>query len=89
MARVDSEALDTPEPVFLTATLAEARQVEDLLTGNGINFAIHVEMIGTSLFGSPRSGAVFSVTAGQAAYCRSLLVADGMGRGIIAWDAPS
>lgn len=83
MPRVDPDVLGSAEPVFLAATLAEAKQVEDLLTGQGVNYAVHVEMYGRTLLGSPRHGAVFSVDAAQADYCRSYLTAAGLERGVL------
>src|SRR5262245_26173510 len=85
MPRVEPEALANQElaRVFITPTLREALHVEELLNRCGINNAVHVEPCGTSLFGSPRNGAAFYVTTGQAEYCRSQLTAAGMELGVI------
>lgn len=89
MARVEPEALADTERVFIAASLAEALQVEDLLTGNGVNYIVLVEAFGTSLFGTPRNGAAFYVARGQAAYCRSQLTAAGFGQGVVIEDPPT
>jgi hypothetical protein len=89
MARIDREALTNPERVFVAGTLAEARQVEDLLTGSGVDYVVQVEIFGTTLFGSPRNWAVFCVAAGQATYCRLRLTEAGLGRGVLLEDPPS
>ncbi|CAN5454881.1 MAG: hypothetical protein H0T05_03850 [Acidobacteria bacterium] len=81
MGRVEADALRDGELVYLAASLGEARQVEELLTGNGVDYVAQVEELGrTTLFGSPRHGAGFYVPAGQAQYCRSLLAGAGLGR---------
>lgn len=82
MPRIEPEALADPERVFVTASLAEALEVESLLTVSGVSYVVHVETFSTSLFGSPRNGAAFYVATGQAAYCRSRLTAAGLGRGV-------
>jgi hypothetical protein len=89
MARVEPEALADPERVFTTGSLAEALRVEALLTVNGVDYAVHVETFSTSLFGTPRNGAAFYVTTGQAAYCRAQLTAAGLGRGVLIEDPPT
>ena len=83
MARVDPDSLADAERVFIAASLTEALRVENLLTLSGVDYAVHVEIFSTSLFGSPRNGAAFYVAAGQAAYCRSHLRAAGLGRGVV------
>ena len=83
MAQIEPEALADAERVFVAASLAEALQVEDLLTMSGVAYVVHVETISRSLFGSPLSGAVFYVATGQAAYCRSRLTAAGLDWGVL------
>jgi len=81
---MEPEALPEPEQVYLAATLAEARQVEALLTARGVDYATQVEVLGrTTLFGSLRHGAGFYVTAAQAKYCRLALAEAGCSSGII------
>ena len=84
MARVEDDALQEPVGVYLAASLREAKQVEALLTTRGVQYAVQVESLGRStLFGSVRHGAMFYVSAGQGAYCRTLLVESGFRRGIL------
>ena len=85
MARVESETLADRDliEVFIARTLDEARRVEGLLTDRGVDYVVQVELFGRTLFGSPRYGAMFYVTVGQAQYCRSALAAADFGRGIV------
>jgi hypothetical protein len=69
--------------VFITPKLGEARRVEALLTQRGVDYAVHVELFGYTLFGSARYGAMFYVAAGQAHYCRSALADAGLGLGVV------
>lgn len=85
MAHVESEALADRDPVavFIGQTLAEARRAEELLTNRGVDYAVQVELLGYTLFGSARHGAIFLVIADHADYCRSLLEDAGMGWGVV------
>jgi hypothetical protein len=84
MARIEPDALSDPEQVYLASTLGEARRIEALLTGRGVDYATQVEVLGrTTLFGSLRHGAGFYVTAGQAEYCRQALAQAGFSSGIV------
>lgn len=81
MARIDADALDEGALVYLASSLREARRVEELLTREGVNYAVQVEALGrTTLFGSLRHGAGFYVAPAQAEYCRTLLTGAGMTR---------
>jgi hypothetical protein len=75
-----SEALTR---IFLAPAMADARQVEAVLDRAGIEYAVQPEAYGRTLFGSRRMGAVFSVRAGQAEYTGALLVAAGLGWGVL------
>jgi hypothetical protein len=88
MTRIDPDALadDVLTRVFLAATLREARAVEELLTQHGVDYVVEVEPFGSTLFGTLRHGVVFSVTTGQAEFCRSRLRADGLEWGVL--DGP-
>ena len=84
MARIEPDALQDPEQVYLAATLGEARRVEVLLTSRGVTYATQVETLGRSaLFGSLRYGAGFYVNAGQAEYSRNALAQGGFSAGIV------
>jgi hypothetical protein len=84
MARIDPDELREPERVFIAATLRLALQAEELLTTNGVDYAVQVEEYARSfLFGTARNAAVFYVASGQAAYCRTQLTSAGLGKGVI------
>jgi hypothetical protein len=84
MVRVeDADDLVDAERVFIAGTLREALQVEELLTAEGIEYAVQIEPFGTSLLFSQRNGAAFYVGSGQAAYCRQRLTSEGLGRGVV------
>jgi len=83
MPRIEADDLTDPERVFVAASLRQAQRVEEVLTGHGIKYAVQVEEAGrTFLFGSPVHAAVFYVTSAQAAYCRSQLTLEGLGKGV-------
>ena len=72
------------EQVYLATSLVEARRVEALLTARGIDYATGVEALGrTTLFGSIRHAAAFSVTTSQAGYCREALAQAGFLDGLV------
>jgi hypothetical protein len=84
MARIEPDALPDPEQVYVSGSLGEAREVEALLTAQGVNYATQVEVLGrSSLFGSLRHGAAFYVTAAQAEHCRGALTQAGYSRGLV------
>jgi hypothetical protein len=84
VTRIDAEALDDPERIYIAGTLRMALRVEEWLTTAGIEYAVQVEPYGRSLlFGRLRMGAAFYVTSGQAAYCREQLMAAGFGGGVV------
>ena len=72
--------------VFIAQTLREAQRVEELLSERGVDYAVQVELLGYTLLGSARYGAMFYVTASQAQYCRSALGAAGLDLGVIEED---
>lgn len=85
MARVEPEAFANHEVarVYIAGTLAEAREVEDLLGGNGIDYVVQVEPYRTSILFGPRNGAAFYVADSQAIFCRQQLTAAGLERGLL------
>lgn len=90
MARIDADALHSPEPIYLAASVRIARTVEAVLDASGIDYVVQVEELGRStLFGTRRLGAGFYVTAAHAAHCRSLLAEVGLAHGIVADEAQS
>ena len=85
MPRVEPEALANHEVarVYIAGTLAEARQVEELLGGNGVDYVVQVEPYRASILFGPRNGAAFYVIDTQAEFCRLQLSAAGFERGIL------
>jgi hypothetical protein len=88
MPRIDPADLDGPDDrelarVFIAATLAEARQAEDVLNAHDVTYAVVAEPIGRTLFGSPRNAAVFYVAAADADTCASVLVHHGLEHGVV------
>ena len=90
MARVEPEALSHHElcRIFIAATLKEAQQVEKILSQNGVEYVVKVELFRASIFFQPRNGAAFYVTTDQADYCRNRLAIEGYSRGIIEDELP-
>ena len=85
MAHVDPEALahHELERVYIAGKLAEAKAVEELLTGNGVDYVVQVEPYRASILFGPRNGAAFYVADSQAEFCREQLVAAGFHRGLL------
>jgi hypothetical protein len=83
MGRVDADELADGERVFIAGTLREALRVEELLTAEGVDYAVEIEPYGTSLLFSQRNGAAFYVPADRAGHCRMRLTAEGLGRGVV------
>jgi len=84
MARLDREAFAAePACVYIADKLRMARAVEALLTSLGVDYAVDVREIGTTLFGSTRHGVMFYVAEGQAAYAGAKLEEAGLGEGVI------
>ena len=84
MGHVDGDALVKPEAVYITLSLREARKVEALLTSRSVDYTVQAEEVGrTFLLGTRRHGAVFYVSATQAAYCREVLEQGGFRHGRI------
>ena len=85
MAHVDPEALAHHElaRVYIAGKLAEAQDVEALLTGNGVDYVVNVEPYRASILFGPRNGAAFYVPDSQAEFCREQLAAAGFHRGLL------
>lgn len=84
MARIEPEALDDPERIYIAGSLRVALEIEEWLTTAGVDYAVQVEPFARSLlFGRLRMGAAFYVTSGQAAYCRERLIAAGFAGGVV------
>ena len=85
MTHVEPEAFGNQNltRVYIAGRLAEAKQVEELLTGHGVNYIVNVEPYRTSILFGPRNGAAFYVADGQAQFCRDQLLAEGFHRGVM------
>jgi hypothetical protein len=85
MARVEPTALENHNlaRVYIAGTLREAKDIEDLLTGNGINYMVQVEPYRASILFGPRNGVAFYVIEEQATFCRAQLSAAGFHRGLL------
>jgi len=69
--------------VFLAATVSEARRVEGVLDGHGVDYCVRVEPCGRTLFGSTRQGAAFFVDEAQAESCDDALARAGLSAGTV------
>ena len=72
--------------IFIAQDMKQAGRVEQLLTENGIDYAINVEPFSQYIpFLAPAQymGAAFYVLSGQGAFCRNLLRAQGLSAGVV------
>ena len=69
--------------IFIAATLAEAKQAEDVLTAHDVRYAVVAEPIGRTLFGSARNAAVFYVLAADEDASVSVLINNGLEYGVV------
>ena len=85
MARIAVEDFDdhAASRIFIAAALSEAKRVEVVLIEAEVDYAVSVELFRAGLLSRPRHGAVFYVGSAQAARCRALLSASGLGRSVI------
>jgi hypothetical protein len=83
MARIEPDDLIDPERIFVAARLNEALQVEELLSGAGVDYVVQVEAFARSLFFGVRHGAAFYVPSPQAEWCRAFLTERGLERGVV------
>lgn len=85
MALVEPEALANYElsRIYIAGRLSEARQVEEVLGGNGVDYVVQVEPYRASILFGPRNGAAFYVVDSQAEFCRQRLAAAGFERGLL------
>ena len=57
--------------------------MEELLTGNGVDYVVQVEPYRASILFGPRNGAAFYVADSQAEFCREQLVGAGFHRALL------
>jgi hypothetical protein len=85
MARVTLDDFADKEVarIYLAGELTEAKRVEQILSVNGINYAVEVEpYVRLSVFSSEYAGAAFYVLSGQADFCKRALFEAGLKVGI-------
>ena len=69
--------------IFIAGSIKETESAEDILTRNGIDYAISLEPYTRLFFGTEREGIAFYVLSGQASYCRKLLASKGLSQGLV------
>jgi hypothetical protein len=72
--------------IYIAARLSEAKRVEEVLTRNGIDYAVEIAPYATRLLGlfpTRYNGAMFHVVAEEARSCRQALQAAGITRGLV------
>jgi len=72
--------------VYIAARRSEAKQVEDALSDNGIDYMVDIERFESTFLGvfrTERDGVGFYVVAGQAEFCREVLRAAGLVQGLV------
>jgi hypothetical protein len=72
--------------IYIAGRVREAKRVEQVLSGAGIDYAVEMEPYQTRLLGIlpvEYKGAVFYVLAGQADFCRHALRDAGLERGLV------
>ena len=73
--------------VYIAATTYEAKQIEEILTSEKIDYFIEIEsFMAGALSGTPAQGAAFYVLAGQAQYCGRHLIDCGFPTGVTTED---
>ena len=88
MAKVDIEYFLEKEVsrIYIAARLAEAKQVENTLTEQGLDYAVEIEpfyKIVLGLFPCEYAGAAFYVLSGQATFARQALLVAGLKTGLV------
>jgi hypothetical protein len=69
--------------VSVAFSLREAQATEAALGAAGVSYVVTVEAFGRTLFGSIRSGAVFSVESGQVRHSALVLTDAGLEKGLL------
>lgn len=67
--------------ICIATSVEEAKQIEDRLTENSVDFAVSLEPYIGSILLSQRNGIAFYVLSGQEQYCRKLLANKGLSSG--------
>ncbi len=85
MGRVEFENFSDKDisRIFIAGSIRETESAEDILTQNGIDYAISLETYTRLFFGTERQGIAFYVFSSQASYCRELLASKGLSQGLV------
>jgi len=87
VARIDADEFEDgqSELVFIARRTREAKRVEALLTGEGIDYALAFEpFLHGGIFGvTTLTGVGFYVLSRQAHYCRDLIARHGLAVGVV------
>ena len=88
---MDKTSLDEPRDdglvcIFVAMTMSEALAAEKVFRRFGIEFHVEVQTISSTILGSDRNGAMFSVTPDKQADCVALLREEGLGIGVVTGD---
>jgi len=85
MGRIDIENFSNKDVlrIFIAASIKETESAEDILTQNGIEYAISLEPFMQGILGSERDGIAFYVLSRQASFCKKLLESKGLSSGLI------
>ena len=68
--------------IFIADSIERAEVIEDILTENGIDYAVSLEQFLDGILLSERNGIAFYVLSGQESFCRKLLTTKGMSFGL-------
>jgi len=88
MAMVDPECFADKEVarVYIAGRLGEAKDVEQALSENGVDYCVENEPFETYLLGilpTKYDGVAFYVLSGQASFCRRILSEAGLEDGLV------
>jgi DNA helicase HerA-like ATPase len=91
MALVDAATFDDTEVtlVYIAGRLKEGKWVEQILSDNGVDYAVDIEPFETMVLGIlpvKYEGVGFYVAAHQADRCREVLAAAGLVQGLVERD---
>ena len=88
MGRIEIEDFSRKDisRIFIAGSIEEAESAEDILTQNGIDYAISLEPYVRMFFGTERNGIAFYVLSCQELFCRDLLSSRGLVLGLTVED---
>jgi len=91
MGRIDIEGFSGKNisRIFIAASIREAECVEEILSREGIEYALEIEAYFKTglLTGSELNGVAFYTLSTQAPYCRNLLELEGLSSGVTAEES--